>query len=166
MDTNTDTNKDTDLIILEPLYETDEGLEFMDPNDYKTIHSQIAAGKFRMGFYFQSVDGACIYGVTNKDTWQIDHSVYTYLHEHPYNRRTLFKLLLLGHFDIGVTRIGNYHLIKEITPYSDDRNSEINLHYMCDRSEPGNIAWRSITWDLFEPFVRKMYKENEEEVIV
>ena len=45
-----DKNKNMDLIVLEPLYETDEGLEFMDPNDYKFIQKQIADGKFRMGF--------------------------------------------------------------------------------------------------------------------
>ena len=152
-----------DLIVLEPLYETDEGLEFMDPNDYKIIEKQIELGKFRMGFYFQSVDGACIYGITNKDTWKIDLGNYVYLHQNPYNRRTLFKLLLLGHFDIGVTRLGSYHLIKEITPYGDERNSEINLHYMCDRAEPANVAWRSITWDLFAPIVQEMNKEEEDE---
>ena len=88
---------------------------------------------------------------------------YTYLQKNPYDRRTLFKLLLLGHFDIGVARIGSYHLIKDITPYSDEANSEINLHYMYPRYEPSNVAWRSINWDLFAPMVDQINEISQQQ---
>jgi hypothetical protein len=156
--TNTQQPKmNNEFIQLEPMYETDEGLEFMvDPNDYKAIATQIAMGTFRMAFHFQSVDCAAIYGVTNKNTWLIDLAVYQYLQKNPYDKRILLKLLVLGHFDIGVARLGSYHLIKDVTPYGDEVNKEINNHYMELRTEPGNVAWRSITWDLFEQFVTDM----------
>ncbi len=149
-------------VFLEPMYETDEGLEFIvNPADYKTIQTQIDLGKFRMAFHFQTVDCACIYAVTNKETWKIDQSVYQYLEKNPYDRRTLFKLLLLGHFDIGMTRIGSYHIIKDIKPYSDEANNEIDLHYMLPRNDPNNVAWRSIHWDLFAAIVDEI---NDEEL--
>ena len=150
-----------ELVFLDPMYETNEGLEFIvNPNDYKAIEKQIEAGTFRLAFHFQTVDCASIYGVTNKETWKIDLDIYTYLQKNPYDRRTLFKLLLLGHFDIGAAHAGSYHLIKDITPYSDEVNSEINLHYMYPRCEPGNVAWRSIKWDLFAPMVEQINAIN------
>jgi hypothetical protein len=149
-------------VFLEPMYETDEGLEFIvDPNDYKTIAKEIYAGTFRMAFHFQTVDCACLYGVTNKDTWKIDLAVYQYLQKNPYDHRILLKLLVLGHFDIGIARIGSYHVLKDIAPYGDEINSEINKHYMELRSEPGNVAWRSINWDLFAEFVDDMNDKAE-----
>jgi hypothetical protein len=155
-------NAKSEFIQLEPMYETDDGLEFIvDPNDYKAIQTQISKGTFRMAFHFQTVDGACLYGVTNKNTWLIDLAVYQYLQKNPYDKRILLKLLVLGHFDIGVARIGSYHLIKDVTLYSDETNNEIILHYMALRSEPGNVAWRSITWDLFEAFVDDMNQYHQ-----
>ncbi len=151
-------------VFLEPMQETDEGLEFMvNPNDLQAIQTQIDLGKFRLAFHFQTVDCACIYGVTNKDTWAIDLNIYTYLQKNPYEKRMLFKLLILGHFDIGVARIGSYHLIKEITVYSDEVNSEINMHYMNPRSDPTNIARYSINWDLFASIVEQMNAVHEAE---
>ena len=100
--------------------------------------------------------------MTNKNTWKIDLAVYQYLQKNPYDRRTLLKLLVLGHFDIGVARLSSYHIIKDVTPYSDEVNSEINKHYMELRTEPGNVAWRSIIWDLFAQFVDDM-NENAQQ---
>jgi hypothetical protein len=147
-------------VILEPMYETDEGLEFIvNPNDEKAIQTQMDLGKFRLAFHFQTVDCACIYGVTNKNTWIIDMQVYRHLKKYPYNLRTLLKLLVLGHFDIGVTRIGNYHIISEIKPYTDEVNSEIRLHYTEPKTTKGNVAWRSINWDLFGRIVDEINEE-------
>lgn len=149
--------RNEDHVMLEPMYETEEGLEFVvNPDAYDAIQAHIEQGKLRLAFHFQTVDCACIYGVTNKDTWAIDIDVYKYLQKNPYDRRTLLKLLLLGHFDIGVSRIGSYHLIKDVTLYSDEVNEDINLHYMYLRDEPGNVVWRSIHWDLFSQFVEEM----------
>jgi hypothetical protein len=157
--------RNDEYVFLEPMYETDEGLEFMvNPNDYKAIQTQIEKGTFRMAFHFQTVDCACIYGVTNKNTWLIDLAVYTYLQKNPYDRKILLKLLVLGHFDIGIARLGSYHLIKDedITLYSDEVNSELNKHYMELRTEPGNVAWRSINWDLFAQFVDDMNEQAQQ----
>jgi hypothetical protein len=161
----------TTPVMLEPMYETDEGLEYVvNPNDYKAIQTLIDADKFRMAFHFQTVDGACIYGVTKKATWGIDMEVYTYLRKNPYTRWMILKLLTLGHFDIGVMHLGSYHVIKEtdITAYTNEDNNEIILHYTYPRSKPGNVAWRSIKWDLFAQKVdemneeaRQLVKENE-----
>jgi hypothetical protein len=148
-------------IVLEPMYETECGLEYMNPTDLKSIEHQIQAGKFRLAFHFQAVDCATIHGVTNKDKWNIDMTVYNYLQQSPYDKRTLLKLLVLGHFDIGVSRLGSYHLIREITPYMHDDNSELRMHYIMSRSCEGNVAWRSITWDLFEDMVDEMNYEAE-----
>ncbi len=154
--------RNKDHVFLEPMYETDEGLEFMvNPEDYDAIQTQMDLGKFRLAFHFQTVDCACIYGITNKETWKIDMAVYKYLQKNPYDRRTLFKLLLLGHFDIGVARVGRYHIIGDIKPYGDEENNEIDLHYMVSRDAPDNVAWRSILWDLFELMVEKL---NDEEL--
>jgi len=142
------------------MYETDEGLEFIvNPNDEKAIQTQMDLGKFRLAFHFQTVDGACIYAVTNKDTWLIDIEVYRHIKKYPYTRRTLFKILLLGHFDIGVTRIGKYHVISDITSYNDESNSEIRLHYTKPKATNGNVAWRSINWDLFRNMVDELNDE-------
>jgi hypothetical protein len=157
--------RNNEHVFLEPMCETDEGLEFMvNPNDYKAIQNQIELGTFRLAFHFQTVDCACIYGVTNKNTWRIDLAVYTYLQKNPYDRRILLKLLVLGHFDIGITRLGSYHVIKDedVTLYSDEVNKEINKHYMELRSELGNVAWRSINWDLFAQFVDDMNEKAEQ----
>jgi len=150
-------------VMLEPMYETDEGLEYVvNPNDYKAIQTLIDADKLRMGFHFQTVDGACIFGLTKKATWGIDMEVYQYLRKNPYTRRMILKLLTLGHFDIGILRVGSYHVIKEITSYTNEENSEIILHYTYPRSKPGNVAWRSIKWDLFSEMVKEMNDEARE----
>lgn len=148
-------NNATNLVIFDPMYETDEGLEYINPADTKTIQEQIEAGRFRLAFHFQSVDCAAIHAVTKKNKWNIDWSVYNYLLKSPYDKRTLFKLLLLGDFDIGVSRIGSYHIVREIKPYDDDINGEIRMHYSLPRSVTENVAWRSINWDFFEEFVNK-----------
>ena len=150
-------------VMLEPLYETDEGLEYVvNPNDYKAIQTLIDSNKLILCFHFQTVDGACIFGLTKKATWGIDMEVYQYLRKNPYNRRMILKLLTLGHFDIGIMRIGSYHVIKEITSYTNEENSEIIMHYTYPRSKPGNVAWRSIKWDLFREMVDEMNEEARE----
>jgi hypothetical protein len=36
------------------------------------------------------------------------------------------------------------------------------LHYTYPRSKPGNVAWRSIKWDLFSEMVNEMNEEDRE----
>ena len=149
-------------VMLEPMYETEEGLEFIvNPTDYSAIQTQIDQSKFRLAFHFQTVDGACIYAVTN-DTWYMDSHIYRHLRKNPYTRRMLLNLMKLGHFDIGVTYIGKYHVITNIQSYFSEEQSEIRLHYSYPRSYAGNVAWRSIKWDLFKPLVDEMNEEARE----
>ncbi len=143
-------NINREIVILEPMYETDEGLEFIvNPNDEKAIEKQIESGNFRLAFHFQSVDCAAIYAIIKKPKWDIDMDFYQYLKINPYDKKTLLDLLVTGNFDIGISRIGSYHVIKEITPYDNPINNEIHLHYTEPMTNPENIAWRSINWDLF-----------------
>ena len=146
-------------VMLEPIYETDDGFEIMgNHDDYSAIQEHIEKGKLRLAFHFQTVDGACIYAVTNA-SWYIDISIYCHLRKNPYTRRMMLILLKLSHFEIGLMRLGNYKLITDIKPYIADENSEIRLHYNYPRSYAGNVAWRSIMWDLFKHLVEEMNQE-------
>ena len=146
---------------LQPMYETEEGLEFVgNPDDHAAIQRLISADKLRLAFHFQTVDCACIYGLTKKSTWEIDIEVYKYLQKNPYSRRTILKLLNMGHFDIGVILVGSYHVIKEITSYISEENSEIVMHYSYPRTKPGNVAWRSVKWDLFSQMVNEINEDD------
>jgi hypothetical protein len=146
-------------VMLEPIYETDDGFEFIvNPEDYSAIQKYIEQGKLRLAFHFQTVDCACIYAVTNA-SWYLDISIYCHLRKNPYTRRMMLILLKLGNFDIGVTSIGNYHIITNIQSYIADNNDEIRMHYNYPRCYAGNVAWRSINWDLFKSFVEEMNQE-------
>ena len=143
-----------EIVILEPMYETEEGLEFIvNPNDDKAIEQQIESDKFRLAFHFQSVDCVAIYAIIKKPLWEIDLAFYQYLKRNPYDKKTLFNLLVMGNFDIGISQLGSYHLVKDITAYDNEINNEIHMHYTQPKSNPENVAWRSITWDLFASLV-------------
>ena len=49
-----------------------------------------------------------------------------------------------------------------ISTWENEVNSEINKHYMELRTEPGNVAWRSINWDLFAQFVDDMNEQAQQ----
>ena len=76
------------------------------------------------------------------------------------SKEELHKLLVQGEFDIGIARIGSYHVIKEITPYSHVDNDEIRMHYSLPRTAEGNVAWRSIHFgsDVFHEIVENLNK--------
>lgn len=150
-------------IVLEPMYETECGLEYMNPTDLKSIEHQIQAGKFRLAFQLQAVECVTVHAVTNKDKWNIDMTVYNYLQNSPYDKRTLLKLVVLGHFDIGISRLSSPHVISEIKPYMHDDNSTLRMHYIMPRSCEGNVAWYSINWDLFQDMVDEMNYEADKE---
>lgn len=65
----------------------------------------------------------------------------------------MFALLKKGEFKFGIARINNSNTITDITDFEHEDNSEIRLHYTQPRSFPGNVAWRSIHWDLFADFI-------------
>lgn len=148
-------------IQIEPMYETDEGLEFIpNPNDTEFIKQQCELGNFKLAFHFQSITCAEIYAIFNNDQWSNSYDLYRYICLRRNTNKELYKLLIEGNFDIGIARLGSYHVIKEITPYSHDNNDEIRLHYTQPKTTEGNIAWRSITWDAFKDIVDELNKND------
>ena len=145
------------FIKIEPMYETDEGLEFIvNPNDTEFIKQQCELGKLKLAFHLQTVTAAAIYAIFNTDQWSINYDLYRYICLSWHTNEELYELLIEGKFDIGIARLGSYHIIKEITPYSHDDNDEIRLHYSEPKTTEGNIAWRSINWDCFKDIVDEL----------
>ena len=141
-------------IRIEPMYETEEGLEFItNPNDADFIKKQCELGKFKMAFHIQTVTAAAVYAIFNNDQWSNSYDLYNYICLNRNTEKELYNLLIEGKFDIGVARLGSYHIIKEIKPYSHDDYDEIRLHYTEPRTTEGNVAWRSINYDTFKDFV-------------
>ena len=148
-------------VFIEPMYETEEGLEFIpNPDDHEFIKNQCEEGIFKMAFRLHSVDGAEIYAVFNNDKWTNHYDLYRYICLRRNSKEELHKLLIDGEFDIGIARLGSYHVIKEITPYSHNDNDEIRMHYELPRTFEGNIAWRSINpgSDIFHEIVENLNK--------
>lgn len=54
----------------------------------------------------------------------------------------------------GKNNYGN-GIIDNLSKFNDDANEELKLHYTQPRCYSGNVAWRTINWDLFEKFVPK-----------
>ena len=102
---------------------------------------------------FQSCEGLDYYLVDNKYNSQIDINK-------GYTLKQLFDNFINGKYLIGTIQYyykDHYKtgIIDTISSYDDDTNDEIRLHYTQLRSYEGNVAWRTITWDLFEDFVPK-----------
>jgi len=155
-----DINRNTHVTI-EPMYETEEGLEFIpNPDDHEFIKNQCEEGTFKMAFRLHSVDCAEIYAVFNNDKWTNHYDLYRYTCLKRNTKKELHKLLIEGEFDIGIARLGSYHVIKEITPYSHNDNDEIRMHYSLPRTAEDNIAWRSIHFgsDVFNEIVDDLNK--------
>lgn len=155
-------NNFTDKVVLEPVYITEEGhLEFINPKDTAFIQKQIDEKTFQLVFHLHSVDCACVYGILTNQKWPFTMDIYNYLIANPYNKMTLYKLLINGEFDLGISRINRYHLITEISEYFDDDNIELHDHYTKSKFYNGNIYWRSLNWDLFDDIVRFMSEQDE-----
>lgn len=103
--------------------------------------------------HLQTVDCAIIYAIAEQDPGHLSNGAF-------------LKMLQNGDFKIGVKRLNDindisdedeksYHIIYDITSYMAEENSELRLHYTQPRSYPGNIAWRSIHWDLLAELVNK-----------
>ena len=70
------------FIRIEPMYETEEGLEFItNPNDTDFIKQQCELGKFKMAFQLQTVTAAAIYAIFNVDQWSMNYDLYRYIYE-------------------------------------------------------------------------------------
>jgi hypothetical protein len=154
-------NNGENKVLIEPMYETEEGLEFIpNPDDHDFIKNQCEEKIFKMAFRLHSVDCAVIYAIFNNDKWTNHYDLYRYICLNRNSKQELHKLLIEGEFDIGIARLGSYHIIKEITPYSHDDNNEIRMHYSLPRTVEGNIAWRSINYgsDVFYEIVENLNK--------
>jgi hypothetical protein len=141
------------------MYETEEGLEFIpNPDDSKFIKQQCELGTFKMAFLLHSVDRAEIYAIFNTDQWTNKYDLYRYIRLNRNTKKELHKLLIEGQFDIGIARLGSYHVIKEIKPYLHEDNDEIRMHYELPRTAEGNIAHRSIHYgsDIFQSILDEM----------
>ena len=77
-----------------------------------------------------------------------------------YTINEIFNNFMKGNYFIGILHYyykDNYKngIITDITTFDDDSNDEIRLHYTKNKKYYGNVAWRSMNWDLFEDFVPK-----------
>jgi hypothetical protein len=146
-----------DKPIFEALYKTDEGLKFIDPTDTnfkQIIDTQSSLGKFRIAFQFQIVSNAVIYAIF--DNTCVNYDYFIELTNDPLTRlHTYYTYLILGLLSIGTLKL-NQDIITDCKHYIDESNREIILHYTKPRNYEGNIAWRSITWDLFDSFIEKL----------
>ena len=122
-----------------------EGLEILEFNKV-----------FKPVLHFQSVEGADIYMIGNLHN-NLDYDIFDI--NKGYTLDEIYNYFMNGKFHIGsVQHYNNDYMngiynIRNINTLDDDNNSEIKLHYTTSRSNSINVAWRSITWDLFSEYV-------------
>lgn len=138
--------KDGEILILENNYEITE----YSSKFYKPI------------MHFQSVDFVDIYIIGNLNNNNnaaciidiIDiNKGYTLDEIYNYFIKGIFSIGLLRYFDEDTNK--GIRIIKDIYNLDHESNSEIKLHYTTNRQHQENVAWRSITWDLFSDFLPK-----------
>jgi hypothetical protein len=110
---------------------------------------------FKPVLHFQTVEGADYYMIAN----MIPNSIYIDINK-GYTVDEIYKYFITGNFMIGTINyyyftIHKYYkfIIKNLNNLDHDDNSEIKLHYTTNRSNPLNVAWRTINWDLFSDYV-------------
>ena len=101
---------------------------------------------------FQTIEGGEVYLIDNNWTKIGLNKSYTI--------SEIYNNFINGQYFIGTLKYyykNNYKngIIDDVTEFYDEANSEIRLHYTQLRSYEGNVAWRTITWDLFAEFVPK-----------
>ena len=73
---------------------------------------------------------------------------------HPFTKKTLFMLLQMGKFDIGLAVPSSYHMITNITPYFHKNNDAIR--FICSGGCSGmmevqnNNSIQGVGFDLFK----------------
>jgi len=102
---------------------------------------------------FQTFEGGEAYLIDIDNTTIIDINK-------GYTINEIFNNFMKGNYFIGILHHyckDNYKngIITDITTFDDDSNDEIRLHYTKNKKYYGNVAWRSMNWDLFEEFVPK-----------
>ena len=111
---------------------------------------------FKPVLQFQTVEGADIYMIGNLHN-DFDYDIFDI--NKGYTLDEIYNYFINGKFHIGSVqhynndyRNGIYN-IRNINTLDNDNNSEIKLHYTTSRNNSINVAWRSITWDLFSDYV-------------
>jgi len=102
---------------------------------------------------FQTVEGADIYIIADVYSNLIDfNKTYTLEQIYNYFINGKFNIGTMQHYSVDYSN----GIIKNINNYHHDDNSEIKLHYTTTRINKSNVAWRTITWDLFEIYVPRI----------
>jgi hypothetical protein len=123
-----------------------------DDNDDNVILQDRHNRPFEMYILnFQTFEGGELYLISDKSQIDINKG---------YTIKYIFENFINGHYLIGTLQAyykNNYNytngIIDNISTYNSDNNSEIILHYTKTKDYDGNVAWRTIHWDLFEEFV-------------
>ena len=151
------TNYPNELVIMEPAYETAEGLEFIHIKNTDFMTKQHKEKKFRLVFHFLTINRECVYAILNADKWNFSQYATNYIINHPFTKKALFMLLQMGKFDIGLAVPSSYHIITNITPYFHKNND--NIRFICsggcsggmlESQDNSNNKFRSVTFDLFK----------------
>jgi hypothetical protein len=123
-------------ITFERAYYTDDGLHLTQPAKNVVIEGT------NLVAHIQTADCAKVYIVLNKRYNSMEEIVKC-------TKSEIFAKVKAGEFDIGTATMPNLDNILHIWPFGSPNNDEIKLHYTQPREYPGNIAWRSIKWDVF-----------------
>ena len=150
--TNTDTMESTEATTcFKKAFYTDKGLELAilenDVPKNAMITQSTGLPLINYAVHIQTVDGARIFAIVNHtDGW--------YNPNERYSMTTILANLVAGKFDIGFiakNQVDEPNVIKHIFPLVGcDEYMELRLHYTDKgRTDPRNISWRNIVWDLF-----------------
>jgi hypothetical protein len=98
---------------------------------------------------FQCIEGGELYLIANTINMNKNYTIHD-----------IFDNFMKGDYFIGTLHYyykNNYKngIISDVSTFDDPSNDEIRLHYTQLSSYKGNVAWRTITWDLFQEFVSK-----------
>ena len=143
-----------EIVTMEPAYETTEGLEFIHIKNTDFMAKQHKEKKFRLVFHFLTIGRECVYAILNADKWNFSYYTTNYIINHPFTKKTLFMLLQMGKFDIGLAVPSSYHMITNITPYFHKNNDVIR--FICSGGCSGvmeaqdNNSLQGVAFDLFK----------------
>jgi hypothetical protein len=122
-------------ITFETAYYAKDGLRLTPPlNEAELVTTLVA--------HIQTVDCVRVYIVLNKTYNSMEDIVKC-------TKDEILAKVKAGEFDIGTANITDLDNILHIWSFDSPINDEIKLHYTQPRDYPGNIAWRSIKWDVF-----------------
>jgi hypothetical protein len=137
-----------EIICFQKAYYTNEGLEIAKTAPKNSlITAETGQPQINYVVHIQNIDGARIFAV-------VDHTTGWYKPAESYSRETVLANLLAGKLSIGF--ISKFlheprNVVKHIFRLFDcDEYLELRLHYTDkNRTNPRNVAWRNMSWDLF-----------------